>query len=194
MSPNDKPAGHPVRRCASCRTRREASRLVRLVASEDGEVRVDLERRMSGRGLNLCPSPDCFHDALRKNLLRRSLGVTQRCDLESLISSLREVAHESLVRLISHARSVDGVERVDRSEASPKAYRELLTRQTGDERLQTLPGLSLRNPRIAARAGRLSDLLNRFTIEPPGAKTRRPDSEHCAESRTAVESRASGEL
>ena len=80
MSPNDKPAGHPVRRCASCRTRREASHLVRLVASEDGEVRVDLERRISGRGLNLCPSPDCFHDALRKNLFRRSLSVTERCD------------------------------------------------------------------------------------------------------------------
>ena len=194
MSPNDKPAGHPVRRCASCRSRHEASRLVRLVAFGDGEVRVDLERRMSGRGLNLCPNPDCFHDALRKNLLRRSLSVTQPCDVETLIGALIEVAQDSLVRLVEHARLADGVEHAAPSEASPESYRTLLARQAGDERLQSLPGLTIRNPRIAARAGRLSDLLNRFTIEPPGAKTRRPDSAHRAGNRTAVESRASGEL
>ena len=194
VSANDKPAGHPVRRCASCRTRREASRLVRLVASDSGGVRVDLERRVSGRGLNLCPAPDCFQDALRKNLLRRSLGVTQRCDLEALREQLVDAGFGALDRLLSGARRSDGVTPAERESASPAPYRTLLSLAESDERVAALPVLSIENPRISARAGRLSDLLNRFTIEPPGAKTRRPVSAHLAGSRTAVEHRASGEL
>ena len=194
MTPNEQPVGHPVRRCASCRARHEASRLVRLVASDDGGVRVDLERRMSGRGLSLCPNPDCFHDALRKNLFRRSLGVTQRCDPDALLESLVDEAHKVLSRLLHDARRADGVRAVNLDEVPPGAYRTLLQSEEADPRVRALPSLSIRNPRIAARADGLSHLLNRFTFTPPGAKTRRPGSAQRAWSRTAEESRASGEL
>lgn len=194
VSPNDKPAGHQVRRCASCRNRREASDLVRLVADGSGGVRVDIGRRMSGRGLNLCPSPDCFHDALRKNLLRRSLGVTESCDLSTISSAVLEAAHGALSRAVRDARRSDGVDAVSPGQESPPAYRALLAATSYGETGMALPSVSIRNPSIAARAGRLSDLLNRFTTEQPGATTRRPDPAQPAGNRTAVVSRASGEL
>ena len=194
MSPNDKPTGRQVRRCASCRNRREASDLVRLVADESGGVRVDIGRRMSGRGLNLCPSPDCFHDALRKNLLRRSLGVTEPCDLSTISGAIREAAHGALARALRDARRCDGVEAVETGQESPPAYRTLLASISSGAPDGTLPSVSIRNPRIANRASRLSGLLNRFTTTPQGAKTRRPDPAQPADNRTAVVSRASGEL
>ena len=194
MSLNDKSAGHQVRRCASCRSRREASDLVRLVADESGSVRVDLGRRMSGRGLNLCPTPDCFHDALRKNLLRRSLRVTEEYALSALMDAVLEAAHGTLGRLLRDARRSDGVEPVSPGMESPPSYRALLTDNADNVRVSALPSVLIRNPRLATRAGRLSDLLNRFTTELPGAKTRRPDPAQPAGNRTAVVSRVSGEL
>ena len=194
MSPNEQPEGHPVRRCASCRSRLEVSRLVRLVAQEGGGVCVDIERRMSGRGLNLCPNPECFEDALRKNLLRRSLGIAHSSDLGDLLDSVVGAAYGSLNRLLRDARRADGVISVSLEEVEPPSYRALVSADTGELRRRELPAVAVRNPRIAARVGRLSDLLNRFTIEQPGAKTRRPVSAQLARRRTAEESRASGEL
>jgi predicted RNA-binding protein YlxR (DUF448 family) len=197
VSPNDKSAGHQVRRCASCRTRREASDLVRLVADETGSVRIDLGRRMSGRGLNLCPSPDCFHDALRKNLIRRSLGVTKGFALSAIREVVLETAHAALFDILRDARRTDGVEQVDHGQESPpayRAYRNLLAGKAEHLPRRALPSLSVRHPGLAARVGRLSDLLNRFTIEQPGAKTRRLDPAQPAGNQTTAVSRAPGEL
>ena len=73
--------------------------------------------------------------------------------------------------MLNDARHADGVRAVGPAEIPPGAYRTLLHSEGEDPRVHALPSLSIRNPRIAARADGLSDLLNRFTFTPPGAKT-----------------------
>ena len=62
----------PHRQCAGCGRRRPQAELVRVTAV-DGQVQIDRDRRIGGRGAYLCPDPECARKAARKGSLARRL-------------------------------------------------------------------------------------------------------------------------
>jgi predicted RNA-binding protein YlxR (DUF448 family) len=66
------PPHEPRRTCVGCRAVRAQRELVRVAADGRGGVAVTL-RRVSGRGVYLCPSADCLEAALRRRVLPRAL-------------------------------------------------------------------------------------------------------------------------
>ena len=65
----------PERTCVGCRRRRPKHELVRL-ARTGGDVRLDLSRRLPGRGAYVCPDPACVASASRRGA--RSVRHTLR--------------------------------------------------------------------------------------------------------------------
>lgn len=61
----------PERTCIGCRTRRNASALVRLKVLH-GKVVVDRHKPLSGRGAWLCPASKCLDRTLRSRGFQRA--------------------------------------------------------------------------------------------------------------------------
>lgn len=59
----------PLRRCIGCGAVKEKKELVRLVSNEEGEVIVDREGLMEGRGGYVCRDIECVRKACRGNRL-----------------------------------------------------------------------------------------------------------------------------
>ncbi|MFL6142139.1 MAG: YlxR family protein [Labedaea sp.] len=83
----------PVRTCVGCRGRTVAGELLR-VAVVDGELVLDLRRRVGGRGAWIHPDLGCLTKAERRRAFARALRVSGPLDagglrvaLEGLISS-----------------------------------------------------------------------------------------------------------
>ncbi|MBP7125071.1 YlxR family protein [Myxococcota bacterium] len=66
----------PLRRCLGCGRQRPQRELVRLAVGPSGDVSVDLERRLSGRGAYLCPQSTCLKRALARGSVPRALRVS----------------------------------------------------------------------------------------------------------------------
>lgn len=64
----------PQRMCAVCRQRREKSELLRTVKNSGGEIKVDRENKLPGRGAYICKSGDCVKNAARKRALERTFS------------------------------------------------------------------------------------------------------------------------
>ena len=63
----------PMRMCVSCRERFAKKDLIRIVATPDGEVKVDPTGRMPGRGAYVCHDPECMKKAVQQQKLDRGL-------------------------------------------------------------------------------------------------------------------------
>lgn len=63
----------PMRRCIGCMESKPKQELIRVVASPEGEVRLDPTGKANGRGAYLCPDPECVAKARKKNAFARSL-------------------------------------------------------------------------------------------------------------------------
>jgi predicted RNA-binding protein YlxR (DUF448 family) len=66
----------PQRQCMGCRERKEKRQLIRVVRGTDGVVSLDFGGKKNGRGVYLCPDPECLKKAIRSKALDRSLEVT----------------------------------------------------------------------------------------------------------------------
>lgn len=71
----------PVRLCLGCREPKPKNELLRVVRSNDGNIQVDLRRKLSGRGAYICRNRACFEKAYKSKALDRSLGVTIPADV-----------------------------------------------------------------------------------------------------------------
>ena len=63
----------PLRQCLGCRPRRPKRELLRVVRTPAGEVRLDLNGKVSGRGAYVCPDPECLKRAAKSGALGRAL-------------------------------------------------------------------------------------------------------------------------
>src|SRR2546429_9600363 len=68
------PGSGPIRTCVGCRVRAPATELLR-VAIVDGELVLDLRRRITGRGAWIHPDPGCLTKAERRRAFPRALRV-----------------------------------------------------------------------------------------------------------------------
>jgi uncharacterized protein len=71
-----RPKHVPMRTCVACRQERPKRQLVRVVASPDGCVQIDLTGKADGRGAYICPSPDCWVQAIDRKVLDGALKTT----------------------------------------------------------------------------------------------------------------------
>lgn len=83
-----------TRMCASCRTRADRSKLVRICRKKDGEFVVEsTQERCEGRGMYLCPNIKCLEGAIKRKSFSRNL----RCEIpDSLTEKI-----ESFVKSIN---------------------------------------------------------------------------------------------
>lgn len=63
----------PLRMCVTCRTMRPKRELIRLVASQDGEISLDPTGKKPGRGAYVCRSRQCLAQAIRGRKLDKGL-------------------------------------------------------------------------------------------------------------------------
>lgn len=74
----------PLRECAGCGERKPKKELVRIVRAPvreengvptGGEISLDLTGRKPGRGVYLCPNPECLKKAQKAKRLERALSA-----------------------------------------------------------------------------------------------------------------------
>lgn len=68
----------PLRSCIGCREVREKRDLVRFVLSPSGDVVLDYNSKLPGRGCYLCPDSGCIEKALKQRAFNRSF----RCSVK----------------------------------------------------------------------------------------------------------------
>ncbi|MDG3010946.1 YlxR family protein [Rhodococcus sp. D2-41] len=78
----------PVRTCIGCRSRAQATELLRIVAREAGPgaflLVPDPRRRLTGRGAWLHPTPECLVQAERRRAFGRALRVSGQPGTEAV--------------------------------------------------------------------------------------------------------------
>jgi predicted RNA-binding protein YlxR (DUF448 family) len=84
----------PQRTCIACRSTSDKRGFVRIVRLPSGTVEIDLTGKKPGRGADLCPSYDCWEQALKKGRIDAALKVKltpdDRLRLTEFASTLRE--------------------------------------------------------------------------------------------------------
>jgi predicted RNA-binding protein YlxR (DUF448 family) len=89
------------RTCIGCREVRPHHELVRLVVAPDGQVVVDLDRRLPGRGAHVCPRSLCVEQAIGKNALERAFRRSlPAIETEALVGSMCERLEKKLSALL----------------------------------------------------------------------------------------------
>lgn len=64
----------PLRKCISCGENKPKQELIRIVKTNTGEILIDLTGKVNGRGAYICPSIECFENAVKTRRISRSLG------------------------------------------------------------------------------------------------------------------------
>ncbi len=62
----------PIRMCVGCKKRDSKYKLLRFV-ERNGRLFFDPDYKAFGRGVNICPNPECFKIAFKKNLFEKAL-------------------------------------------------------------------------------------------------------------------------
>ncbi|MDH7569882.1 MAG: YlxR family protein [Armatimonadota bacterium] len=63
----------PIRTCVGCQREAPRSEFIRVVRTPEGQVVVDRTGKTPGRGAYLCPSRECFEQAVKRKRLSRTL-------------------------------------------------------------------------------------------------------------------------
>ena len=65
----------PTRRCVGCMESKEKKELIRIAGTPDSGVHPDPTGKAPGRGIYLCPNPECFEKARKKKAIGRGLKM-----------------------------------------------------------------------------------------------------------------------
>jgi len=65
----------PNRQCVGCRESKPKKSLIRIVKMEGDIVAVDATGKKNGRGVYICPNPECLNKAMKSKGIERSLKV-----------------------------------------------------------------------------------------------------------------------
>jgi predicted RNA-binding protein YlxR (DUF448 family) len=76
------------RTCIACREKADKRELTRLVRIPEGSIKIDPDGRMAGRGAYVCHSRGCWENAIKGNLILRSLKVEIDADTKEKIISI----------------------------------------------------------------------------------------------------------
>lgn len=65
----------PQRQCIGCGEMKNKKEMIRILKTPEGEFVVDATGRKNGRGAYICPSMDCFKEAVKGKGLERSFKM-----------------------------------------------------------------------------------------------------------------------
>ena len=65
---------NPQRMCMVCRERSEKELLLRIVRNKDGEIMLDHDGKLPGRGAYLCKKAECLGQAEKRKALERAFS------------------------------------------------------------------------------------------------------------------------
>ncbi len=63
----------PQRMCVGCREMKNKRELIRIVRTPEGTVVMDPTGKKAGRGTYICPTVDCFDEAVKGKRLQKAL-------------------------------------------------------------------------------------------------------------------------
>jgi hypothetical protein len=88
-------SAEPIRTCVGCRARRRQAELLRFRRRPDGQV-VPAILTVRGRSAYLCPSRDCFDEALRRRAFARTLAGRRGLSVGSPAPTLWGVTRDEI--------------------------------------------------------------------------------------------------
>lgn len=65
----------PMRMCTGCREMKPKKELVRIVRTNEGEIKLDLIGKLNGRGAYVCKSTECLSKVRKTNALSRAFEI-----------------------------------------------------------------------------------------------------------------------
>ncbi len=63
----------PMRQCLGCNSHKPKREMIRVVRLPDGNVKLDLVGKVSGRGAYICPDTSCFKKARKSKRIEHIL-------------------------------------------------------------------------------------------------------------------------
>ena len=84
----------PLRQCVGCREMKPKREMIRVVRSPEGTVTLDTGGKAPGRGVYLCPDPECLRKARKVGSLSRALETAIPPELYDELEE-RMAAHEA---------------------------------------------------------------------------------------------------
>ena len=65
----------PQRTCIGCNTKKDKKDLVRIVRTQDGEIKLDRTGKLNGRGAYICDNIECLEKAMKSKKLERTFEM-----------------------------------------------------------------------------------------------------------------------
>ena len=65
----------PLRQCIGCQEMKSKKEMIRVIKTAEDEIMLDATGRKNGRGAYLCPSMECFKQAVKSKGLERSFKM-----------------------------------------------------------------------------------------------------------------------
>lgn len=65
----------PMRKCTGCNEMKPKKELVRIVRTNEGEIKLDLTGKLNGRGAYVCKSTECLSKVRKTNALSRAFEI-----------------------------------------------------------------------------------------------------------------------
>lgn len=62
------------RTCISCNEKKEKEKLIRIVKNKNGEITIDVNGKMQGRGAYICKDMNCLKIAIKKKKIEKSFS------------------------------------------------------------------------------------------------------------------------
>lgn len=66
----------PLRKCTGCGEMKQKKEMVRVIRTQEGDVRLDATGKMNGRGAYICCNPECLDRAQKTKGFERSLKTS----------------------------------------------------------------------------------------------------------------------
>ncbi len=64
----------PMRMCTGCHEMRAKKELIRVVKTNEGDIKLDFTGKLNGRGAYICKNADCLKKAAKQNALSRAFS------------------------------------------------------------------------------------------------------------------------
>jgi len=65
----------PERRCVGCGEKKQKKELIRVLRTPEGNIVIDYNGKMSGRGAYICPQVACFKKAVKQHRFETNLSA-----------------------------------------------------------------------------------------------------------------------
>ncbi len=62
-----------LRKCIACNEHKTKDQLIKVVKNKSGEINIDTNGKLNGRGAYICKNKDCINKAIKNKQLNRSL-------------------------------------------------------------------------------------------------------------------------